>query len=162
MRKWILAILSVAALGVFAADKEDIVCEKDFSSLEGFVNVKNAGPARLEGRPVLKIDSEGGVQLWITVPAGESVRFSAEMKGNNVVRLENQHYFGAKCELFYKIDEKSFFSGLGCRVGTFDWIAVSKTLDTPTGKDLPVMISFGLHRASGTMYVRNFKVEIVR
>lgn len=102
----------------------------------------------------------GGMVLRpIPVPENETVRFSARIKAENVVRnVEKQHWTGTRFSIYMG---KAGWKGGPAERGGFNWKTVSFKVDIPAGMK-SVQLQLGLKDASGTVWFQDVRAEVVK
>ena len=113
-----------------------------------------------EGK-ALKI-SDALACCWIKVPESETIRISAEIKMDNVQRIDpKKHWTGSRFASFMPVKGKKSRSGARLRSGTGDWQKYSFKVDVPAG-NRRLMIQMGLKDATGVMMFRNIRAEVIK
>ena len=123
---------------------------------------------RYKSKAVSVVESSEGKALKITdtlvgcvlsVPENETLRFSAKMKFENVVRFNpRQHWTGSR---FAINAGRAGRAGVPARTGSSEWREVSFKKDIPAGiKKLTLQL--GLKDATGAVYFKDIKVEVIK
>ena len=110
-----------------------------------------------EGKALKVTDALGN--CVISVPENETVRFSAKMKIENVVRFNSkQHWTGSRFAMY---GGKAGRAGVRAATGSFDWKEVSFKKDIPAGTS-KITLQLGLKDATGVVYFRDIKAEVIK
>ncbi len=117
-----------------------------------------------EDGKVLRIASADGksacLQRGFAVPEGSTLRLSIKMKAENVTRLAPIGHTGTKFMLMVSKDGKTVWPDATAQQGSFDWTEQIFQPDIPFGVKNVILV-IGLQGASGTVYCKDLKVEVV-
>lgn len=103
--------------------------------------------------------TEGLVVRRIAVPENETVRFTARIMAENVVRKNpKQHWTGTRFTVYMG---KSGWKGVRAEQGSSGWKTVSFKTDIPAGVR-SVQLQMGLKDASGTVRFQDVRAEVVK
>ncbi len=112
----------------------------------------------------LRIASADGKQACLqrgfAVPEGSTLRLSVKMKAEKVVRLKLLGHTGTKFMLMVTKDGKTVWPEAMPQQGSFDWTEQSFQQDIPFGVKNVVLV-IGLQGATGAVYFKDLKVEVV-
>lgn len=112
----------------------------------------------------LRIASADGnracLQYGFAVPEGSTLRFSIKIKAEKVVRLKPISYIGTKFMLMVTKDGKTTWPEAMPQQGSFDWMEQSFVQDIPFGVKNVVLV-IGLQGATGAVFFRDLKVEVL-
>lgn len=98
-------------------------------------------------------------QLSATELAGRIIRLSGEFSGTDI-RCGDKPYFGGKVMFELHYGEQPVYCEVSVPAGTFNWKKFSRTI--PLKQDLSAAtLVLGLQGASGTLRIRNLRLEIL-
>lgn len=143
-----------------SGEKAQLIWKEDFSG--NIVKKYGAGEvvSTPEGKALKVSDKLAG--CWLTVPENETLRITADIKMENVQRLEpKKHWTGGRFASFMPIKAKKNRHGATLRTGTSDWQTYTFKVDVPAGNKR-LLLQLGLKDATGVMMFRNIKVEVVK
>ncbi len=139
--------------------------DQDFKGFWKYPDKADATIVETEGGKVLRVVSPDGksavIQRGLTVPEGATIRCSVKIKAENVVRLNpNAGHCGTKFGLTVRLGDKTFWPDAPAQQGSFDWKELHFDYDVPFGvKGVAPML--GLQGATGTVWFKDFKVEVL-
>ena len=160
MKRVLFLMLSLLFTGAALSGKEEITLflKEDFTKTAKLYQIGKGGTIRLEenGR-ALRIEN-GLATRRIPVPEGETLRFTAMIRAENVRKEQNVHWKGTRFAVFMGKDIRA-----GSRVfdGSFDWKRLSFKVNIPL--DIHSLeLQIGLKDASGCLMVKELKIEIIK
>jgi hypothetical protein len=145
-----------------AGVKTELIWQEDFSGNIGkkYGVGKAAETVKTPEGKALKV-SDALACRWIKVPENETLLISAEIKMDNVQRIDpKKHWTGSRFASLMPKGKKNR-ANARLRTGTSDWQKYSFKVDVPAG-NTRLMLQMGLKDATGVMMFRNIKVEIVK
>lgn len=159
--KRMLSLLAAVALpfaAALAAEEAETLLREDFVRSAA---AWKAGPGTVlapqeEGR-ALRIENGMATRI-LQAPEGETLRFSALVRAENVQKKEKAHWKGTR---FAILMGKGLRAGAPVRDGSFDWQRFEFKIDVPLGiKQLELQL--GLKDAAGTITFKDVTVEILK
>ncbi|MDD3154415.1 MAG: hypothetical protein PHS41_06060 [Victivallaceae bacterium] len=148
---------------VVPPNKAKVIYQNPLSTVNGFKPNKGTLFAIVDtpqGK-ALKIQSPPGAQSVsrsLRVPEGKRIRVSIWLKGENVVKADQNYFNGTRLGGVLKENGKLLYPAAPASVGTFDWRKVSFETNVPFGsKD--IWLTIGLAGATGTVWARDLVVE---
>ncbi len=154
MRKLLFALL--LPFIAFAAEDIELLHHEDFTKTAQQYKVEKGARIAVEGG-ALRID-DGLVTRSLPIPEGETLRFHALLRAENVRKKEKAHWKGTR---FAILMGKDIRAGAPTRDGSFDWTPVSFKVDVPLGiKKLELQL--GMKDAEGTLFVKDLTLEIIK
>ena len=100
------------------------------------------------------------IQRAFAVPEGCTLRLSVKIKAEKVLRYAPLGHTGTKFMLMVTKDGKATWPDAPSQQGSFDWTEQSFQPDIPFGVK-QVHLVLGLQGASGTVYFKDLKVEVL-
>ncbi len=152
-------LLFCTVLGTLSGREEaDVFASENFlETLPRYRKEPGTRVSCLENGSGVRIE-HGLLTRRIRVPEGETLRFSARMKLENVRRKQNGHWRGTRFAVRIGKDSRS---GAPVRDGSSDWETVSFKVDIPLDiHDLELQI--GLKDAEGCVILKDLKIEIIK
>ena len=160
-------ILALALLfGVCWMQAEDIALPQKESRKSWNPNVKDVtvledGAVRIDVPKEVALKNKGGNGIFLGISlkkyAGTEVLVSAEIKQENVFQLPGSKYSGRKFMAIYKEDGKTQYPEAPVKYGTADWEKAEFRFKVPAHGWVTLFV--GVQSATGTVYVRNLKIE---
>lgn len=110
---------------------------------------------------LVSADGKGAcLQRGFAVPEGATLLLSVKMKAENVARLKPLSFTGTKFMLMVTKDGKTVWPEVAPQQGSFDWTEQSFRQEIPFGVKNVVLV-LGLQGATGTVYFKDLKVEVL-
>ena len=160
-------ILALALLsGVCWLQAEDIALPQEGNKRSWNPNVKDVtvledGAVRIDVPKEVALKNKGGNGIFLGISlkkyAGTEVLVSAEIKQENVFQLPGANYSGRKFMAIYKENGKTQYPEAPVKYGTADWEKAEFRFKVPAHGWVTLFV--GVQGATGTVYVRNLKIE---
>jgi len=109
----------------------------------------------------LKIQSPPGAESVgcpVRVPDSCTIRVSVLMRGENIVKTKPEYFRGARFGAVVKNGERTDYPSAPAAVGTFGWRECFFEARIPKGC-INIWLTLGLSGATGTVYLRQLRVE---
>ena len=124
----------------------------------------DAAIVEIGGAKALRLVSPDGkmacIQRGFAVPEGSTIQLTVKMKAENVVRLKPLAHTGTKFMLMVTRDGKTIWPEVMPQQGSFDWTEQRFRQEIPFGVK-NVVLMLGLQGATGTVYFKDLKVEVL-
>jgi|GEM_PF-3266912 len=159
------ALFLALPLSAETSEPEDSLYCNPLNSIEKLDLTKSWKPEIVSdgGGPCLKTLSGGTFGVWVTLPEGETVEFSIDMKWENVTLSDpTKHWCGATFKgMTQTTGEATRWPGC-CFHGSHDWKRVAFKVNSPLDRQTRVWVRCGLEGAEGTAWYRNLAVKVVK
>ena len=92
------------------------------------------------------------------MPDNCTIRVSVQMRGENIVKVKPEYFRGARLGAVVKHGERTDYPSVPAAIGTFGWRECFFETRIPQGCR-NVWLTLGLSGATGTVYLRQLRVE---